>query len=101
MAGTTGNIPSIGNMDIQYGQSAIFTPSDFPFSRDGIAAITDENAEMIVLADVDLEVLRRTRFNGTVTPLRDRRKDLYTTTFKQIIDGKAVYPGFKDEEAKL
>jgi predicted amidohydrolase/GNAT superfamily N-acetyltransferase len=98
MAGTTGNIPSVGNMDIQYGQSAIFTPSDFPFSRDGIAAITDENAEMIVLADVDLEVLRRTRFNGTVTPLRDRRKDLYSTTFKLITDGKAVYPGFKEEE---
>lgn len=92
IAGTVGNIPSVPNMDIQYAQSAIFTPSDFPFSRDGIVAIAEENAEMVVIADVDLEVLRRTRHNGTVTPLKDRRKDLYELKFNELKDSKVVFP---------
>ncbi|MEX0684784.1 MAG: carbon-nitrogen hydrolase family protein [Balneolales bacterium] len=83
MAGTTGNIPSVENMAIQYAQSAIFTPSDFNFARDGVAAVSEENAEMVVIADVDLEVLRRGRQSGTVTPLKDRRKDLYTIKFEE------------------
>jgi predicted amidohydrolase/GNAT superfamily N-acetyltransferase len=90
IAGTVGNIPSVPNMDIQYAQSAIFTPSDFPFSRDGIVAISEENTEMVVIADVDLEVLRRTRYNGTVTPLKDRRKDLYSINFNKISDEKVI-----------
>ncbi len=92
IAGTVGNIPSIPNMDIQYAQSAIFTPSDFPFSRDGIVAISEENTEMVVIADVDLAVLRRTRHNGTVTPLKDRRTDLYHIDFKEIPDSKVIFP---------
>ncbi len=90
IAGTVGNIPSVPNMDIQYAQSAIFTPSDFPFSRDGIVAISEENTEMGVIADVDLEVLRRTRHSGTVTPLKDRRKDLYSIKFNKISDEKII-----------
>ncbi len=92
IAGTTGNIPSVENMDIQYGQAAIFTPSDFPFARDGVAALSEENAEMVVIADVDLEHLRRARHYGTVTPLRDRRKDLYSIKFEDVSDSKVIYP---------
>ncbi len=98
IAGTVGNIPSVPNMDIQYAQSAIFTPSDFPFSRDGIVAISEENTEMVVIADVDLAVLRRTRHNGTVTPLKDRRSDLYSIKFKTAEDGERVFPR---EELKI
>lgn len=90
IAGTVGNIPSVPNMDIQYAQSAIFTPSDFSFSRDGIVAISEENTEMVVIADVDLEVLRRTRYNGTVTPLKDRRRDLYEIKFNHISDDEVI-----------
>ena len=79
-------------MDIQYGQAAILTPSDFPFARDGVAAVSEENAEMVVIADVDLEQLRRARHYGTVTPLRDRRKDLYEIRFNEISDSKVVFP---------
>ncbi|HKJ44257.1 MAG TPA: bifunctional GNAT family N-acetyltransferase/carbon-nitrogen hydrolase family protein [Balneolales bacterium] len=82
IAGTVGNIPSVENMDIQYAQSAIFTPSDFPFSRDGVASISEANTEMVVIADVDLELLRRARHFGTVTPLKDRRTDLYEINYK-------------------
>ena len=64
-------------MDIQYAQSAIFTPSDFGFARDGIIAECDPNAEMVVIGDLDLEALRRAREKGSVAQLKDRRLDLY------------------------
>lgn len=92
ISGTTGNIPQVPNMDIQYGQAAIFTPSDFPFARDGVSAMSEENAEMVVIADVDLEQLRRARHYGTVTPLRDRRKDLYSIKFEEVSDSKVIFP---------
>ena len=76
-SGSVGNIPFIENMDINYAQSGIFTPSDFSFSRDGIAGECQPNIETIVVADVDLELLRRTKQNGTVRNWLDRRTDLY------------------------
>lgn len=76
-AGTTGNLPSVENTDVHYAQSAIFTPSDFSFARDGIAAECEPNVEALVTADLDLELLRENRLNGTVRPYSDRRLDLY------------------------
>jgi len=77
IAGTVGNLPEVENMDIQYAQSAIFTPSDFPFSRDAVAAEGTPNVEMVVIHDVDLEKLERCRRVGTVQNWKDRRLDLY------------------------
>lgn len=77
MAGTVGNLPMVENMDIQYAQSGIFTPSDIQFVRDGIAAECTPNIETVVVQDVDLELLRRYRMKGTVNTWQDRRKDLY------------------------
>ncbi len=96
IAGTTGNIPSVKNMAIQYAQSAIFTPSDFSFSRDGIAAQADQNAEMVVIADLDLEVQRRSRYRGTVMPLRDRRNDLYNIEFNELDEHSKIHGPAKD-----
>jgi predicted amidohydrolase len=76
-SGCTGNIPSVENIDVHYAQSGIFTPSDFPFARDGIAGDCQANLETVVIADVDLELLRQNRLNGTVRPWHDRRTDLY------------------------
>lgn len=76
-AGCVGNLPSVENMDINYAQSGIFTPSDFPFSRDGIAGECLPNTETVVIADVDLELLKRNRMEGTVRNWADRRLDLY------------------------
>lgn len=76
-AGTVGNLPDTKNMDIQYAQSAIYTPSDFYFPRDGVQAQTDPNVEMVIVGDLDLELLRRHRRAGTVRQLDDRRGDLY------------------------
>jgi len=77
MAGNVGNLPKVENMDIQYAQSCILTPCDFPFARDGIAADTTPNAETVAFADLHLDDLIRARNSGTVTNLKDRRFDLY------------------------
>ena len=76
-AGTVGNLPNVWEMDIHYAQSGIFTPSDFGFARDGIAAECTPNIETVVIQDVDLGVLERHRRSGTVKNWADRRTDLY------------------------
>ena len=77
MSGNVGNLPNVHNMDIQYAQSCIFTPCDFPFARDGIAADTTPNVETVAIADLHMESLRMARNSGTVQNLKDRRHDLY------------------------
>src|SRR5690606_8442273 len=82
IAGTVGNFTQVENMDIQYDQSGIFTPSDFEFARDGIVGECPPNIETVVVGDVDLEILRRQRISGTVRNLRDRRRDLFEIKYK-------------------
>jgi predicted amidohydrolase/ribosomal protein S18 acetylase RimI-like enzyme len=77
MSGNVGNLPNVANMDIQYAQSCILTPCDFPFARDGIAADTTPNVETVAIADIRPETLMTARNNGTVKNLKDRRHDLY------------------------
>lgn len=76
-AGAVGNLPGVENSDIHYAQSAILTPCDFPFARDGIAAETSENVETMIIADLSLADLARARAEGSVMNLKDRRFDLY------------------------
>ncbi|MHB9878191.1 nitrilase-related carbon-nitrogen hydrolase [Pacificimonas sp. ICDLI1SI03] len=77
LSGNVGNLPGVDNMDIQYAQSCILTPCDFPFARDGIAAEASENIETLTIADVNLDDLTWARAEGTVRNLADRRFDLY------------------------
>lgn len=86
-AGCTGNLPFVENADVHYAQSGIYTPSDFPFARDAIAAESGPNVETLVVHDVDLEILRRQRLNGTVTTWQDRRVDLYRVRYRDS-DGR-------------
>jgi predicted amidohydrolase/GNAT superfamily N-acetyltransferase len=77
LSGNVGNLPNVGNMDIQYAQSCILTPCDFPFARDGIAAEATENVETLTISDINLADLSWARAEGTVRNLADRRFDLY------------------------
>jgi predicted amidohydrolase len=77
MSGNVGNLPNVANMDIQYAQSCILTPCDFPFARDGIAAEASENVETLTISDINLADLSWARAEGTVRNLADRRFDLY------------------------
>ncbi len=78
LSGNVGNLPNVANMDIQYAQSCILTPCDFPFARDGVAADTTPNVETVAFADLRPETLVVARNSGTVQNLRDRRHDLYS-----------------------
>ncbi|MCB2188420.1 MAG: bifunctional GNAT family N-acetyltransferase/carbon-nitrogen hydrolase family protein [Deltaproteobacteria bacterium] len=78
IAGSVGNLPKVENMDIQYAQSAIFTPSDFAFPHDAVAAEATPNTEMTLLADVELDLLKELRKQGAVRNLESRRRDIYT-----------------------
>jgi predicted amidohydrolase/ribosomal protein S18 acetylase RimI-like enzyme len=82
-AGNVGNLPDVENMDVNYAESAIITPCDFPFARDGLAAVAAENVETIVVADVRLDDLTSARHSGTVRNLRDRRFDLYRVVWNK------------------
>jgi len=77
IAGCVGNLPKVHNMDIQYAQSVVFTPCDFAFPTNGIKAEATPNTEMILIADVDIDLLRELNQFGSVRNLRDRRKDVY------------------------
>ena len=81
-AGNVGNVANVDNMDVNYAQSAILTPCDFDFARDGVAAEASENVEMVVTADLDLAALARARAQGSVRNFRDRRFDLYRTVWR-------------------
>lgn len=104
MSGNIGNLPNVANMDIQYAQSCILTPCDFPFARDGIAAEASENVETLTISDVNLADLSWARAEGTVQNLADRRFDLYriewdkrvgqvSTPIGEAGEGRATAPG--------
>jgi len=77
ISGSVGNLPNVENMDIQYAQSAVFTPCDFSFPPEGIAAEATPNTEMTLIADLDLNLLKEVRIHGSVNNMKDRRLDLF------------------------
>ncbi|WP_298262914.1 carbon-nitrogen hydrolase family protein [uncultured Lutibacter sp.] len=77
ISGSVGNLPKVHNMDIQFAQSMVFTPCDFAFPTNGIKAEATPNSEMILIADVDIDLLRELNQLGSVRNLKDRRKDIY------------------------
>lgn len=59
IGGSVGNIPRVDNVDIQYAQSAMFSPFDIYLPHDATLIEASANTE------------------GKVTNLRHRRLDLY------------------------
>ncbi|MBD8018180.1 carbon-nitrogen hydrolase family protein [Kaistella pullorum] len=79
IAGCVGNLPGVNNMDIQYGQAAVFTPSDFAFPSNAVKGEATPNTETTLIVDVDLNLLKELHHYGAVRTMSDRRSDLYTT----------------------
>lgn len=75
--GTVGALPKVDFMRANFGQAAVITPNDIPFPPKGILVEGEINQDMIVTADLDLELLYKVRESGSVTTWRDRRTDLY------------------------
>jgi predicted amidohydrolase len=82
IAGCVGNLPGVNNMDIQFGQAAVFTPSDFAFPSNAVKGEATPNTEMTLIVDVDLNLLKDLHHHGSVQVMNDRRKDLYETYLK-------------------
>ncbi|MBL0387002.1 carbon-nitrogen hydrolase family protein [Tumebacillus sp. ITR2] len=78
LTGTVGSLPTVDFMRANFGQAAVITPNDIPFPPKGLAAEGELNDDMIITADLDLELLYQVREKGSVTTWRDRRTDLYT-----------------------
>jgi predicted amidohydrolase len=70
-ASTVGSLPTVPAVSLNWGQASILTPSDFPFSRDGILAEGVPNQETVVIGELNLETIAQAREYGTVLPLRD------------------------------
>lgn len=87
IAGCVGNLPKVNNMDLQYAQSAVFTPSDFAFPVTGVKADATTNTEMVVIADVDLVLLKELNAFGSVQTKKDMRRDLYEVKWKKPGNG--------------
>lgn len=75
--GSIGNLPKVDNVDIQYAQTAVFSPSDFAFPHDAIVSETTPNTEMTLIVDLDFEKLKVLQNEGSVRNYLDRRRDLY------------------------
>lgn len=77
LAGSVGAMPQLSSLDVQYGQSAILSPSDFGFPHDAIVMEAAANVETLIVADIDPALLTRVRSAGSVRNAADRRQDLY------------------------
>ncbi len=71
---TVGSLPNVPAVSLNYGQASILTPSDFPFSRDGILAEGQPNQESMVIGEMNLNTILDTRSSGTVIPLLDSER---------------------------
>lgn len=83
IAGSVGNLPQVDNVDLQYGQSAVFSPSDFAFPHDAIVSETTPNTEMTLIADLDFYKLSQLQNEGSVRNYLDRRRDLYKVVWNK------------------
>jgi predicted amidohydrolase len=92
ITGSVGNLPKVENMDIQYSQSVVFTPSDFAFPSNGVKSEATANTEMILIADVDLSLLDELHSYGSVRNLKDRRKDFYDLKLVRSKENKKMVP---------
>ena len=68
-----GSLQTVDFMRGNFGQAAVITPNDIPFPPKGILVEGEMNQDMIVTADLNLELLYEVRKNGSVTTWSDRR----------------------------
>lgn len=78
ISGSTGDMPEVANMETNYSQVAIFTPSDNNFPSNAIAAESGLNTEELIFGDIDLSKLEHLHNSGSVKNLKERRTDFYS-----------------------
>jgi predicted amidohydrolase/ribosomal protein S18 acetylase RimI-like enzyme len=83
LSGMSGGLPHTEWAEMHYARSAILTPSDIPFPRDGIAAEANDNGGTLLLHDLDFTIIRKMQRQGSVRTWIDRRTDLYKLTWNE------------------
>lgn len=78
-----GSLPTVPAVSLNYGQAAIYTPSDYSFSRDGLLAEGAVNQESMIIGDINLSLIEESRESGTVLPLRDSQS---TSELLKVVD---------------
>lgn len=84
LTGTVGSLSTVDFMRANFGQAVVITPNDIPFPPKGLLVEGEINQDMIVTADLDLNLLYEVREKGSVTTWRDRRVDLYVDWEKHV-----------------
>lgn len=82
---TVGSLPQVPAVHLNYGQAAILTPSDFPFSRDGILSEGNPNQEMMIIGELNLETIVTSRTTGTVLPLEDSKRTAQLVAEPEVV----------------
>jgi len=82
---TVGSLPMVPAVSLNYGQASILTPSDFPFSRDGILAEGIPNQETMVIGELNLKTIAESRSSGTVLPLTDSQNTASVLSQVEIV----------------
>ena len=101
IAGSVGNLPNVHNMDIQFAQSMVFTPCDFSFPTNGIKAEATPNTEMILIADVDIDLLRElNQFGSGTKSSGSSRGYLYCHKDHILVDLLILYKQANEHQTK-
>jgi predicted amidohydrolase len=82
---TVGSLPMVPAVHLNYGQASILTPSDFPFSRDGILAEGNPNLEMMVIGELNLKIIQESRSTGTVLTFKDSHRTSQILSRPEVI----------------
>ncbi len=77
ISANVGNLHGVKTYLLNYGQSAVFAPSDFAFPVPSLSGEADPGVETVVIADLDFASLSQIREFGSVRPLHERRPDIY------------------------
>jgi predicted amidohydrolase len=85
VAHTVGSLPMVPAVSLNYGQASILTPSDFPFSRDGVLAEGIPNQETMIIGELNLRTIQETRTSGTVLPLLDSERTAALVELAEVV----------------
>jgi len=82
---TVGSLPQVPAVSLNYGAASILTPSDFPFSNDGILREGMANHEMMIVGELNLATIEESRSSGSVLPLTDSQSTAEVVAKLEIV----------------
>lgn len=84
MTGPVGNLEQVPGADIHFGQACVLTPTGIPFAGDGVSEQSPTNTETMLVHELDLDLLKRSRRAGPNRLKPDLRDDLYQVSWTPL-----------------